>query len=85
MEDHPHHSARRALKHTTARSIAADNGTLEVTPGPAASPTARQTRKVCAWEAPDICGHLQDSTVSAWSVILSTSNSRTRDIGVAWC
>jgi hypothetical protein len=80
MEDRPRHH-RRAL--TPAFPAGAELLALPL--GPPATVAGRGGWLGGGSQPADVFGHLEDSTISAWSVILSSSCGGVESSGVAGC
>jgi hypothetical protein len=85
MEDHPRHHHPRALTLDGTPASTAGAEPVAVSHGSPAAGPARRDWPCGGSRCPDVFGHLEDSTISAWSVILSRSSSSDDVMGVAGC
>jgi hypothetical protein len=84
MENHPRHP-RRTLSQDTTPAVTAGGEPVAASPGQASGASARDPRAGRGRKGPDIFGQVEDSTVSAWSVILSRSLNSDEVMAVAGC
>jgi hypothetical protein len=85
MEDHPRQAHGRALTLDGTPASPAGAEPVAVSHGSPAAGPARRGWPVGGSRCPDVFGHLEDSTISAWSVILSMSCHEAERLGVTGC